>query len=69
MTIISKVHVDDIPNLRSQGVEIKFLPLSVISALYGEDEMKAVGDFHYAYINIDTTLEALIALQKIHTVR
>jgi len=50
MTIISKVHVDDIPNLRSQGVEIKFLPLSVISALYGEEEMKAVGDFHYAYI-------------------
>lgn len=69
MTIISKVHVDDIPNLRSQGVEIKFLPLSVISSLYGEEELKAVGEYHYAYINIDTTLEALIALQKIQTVR
>lgn len=69
MTIISKVHVDDIPKLRSHGVEIKFLPLSVISALYGEDEMKAIGEYHYAYINIDTTLEALIALQKMQTVR
>ena len=69
MTIISKVHVDDIPNLRSQGIEIKFLPLSVISSLYGEEEMKAVGDYHYAYININTSLEALLALQKINTVR
>lgn len=69
MTIISKVHVDDIPNLRSQGVEIKFLPLSVIATLYGEDEMKAVGEYHYAYININTNLEALLALQKINSVR
>lgn len=69
MTIISKVHVDDIPKLRSQGVEIKFLPLSVISTLYGKEEMKSVGEYHYAYIDMNTTLEALIALQKINSVR
>lgn len=69
MTIISKVHVDDIANLRSQGIEIKFLPLSVISSLYGENELKSIGEYHYAYIDINTNLEALLMIQKINSVR
>ena len=69
MTIISKVHVDDIPKLRSLGVEIKFLPLSVIKTLYGEDERNSVGEYNYVYLNLNTNLEAVLALQLINTVR
>ena len=65
MTIISKVHVDDIPTLRNSGVKIQFLPLSVIATLYGEDELATIGDHHYVYINADSTLQAFIAMSQL----
>ena len=65
MTIISKVHVDDIPTLRNSGVKIEFLPLSVIATLYGEEELATIGDHHYVYINADSTLQAFIAMSQL----
>lgn len=55
LKVVSKVSIEDIPNLKRKGYNVKLLPLNVARELFGDEVFKNAGD--HVYVSLDAHLD------------